>query len=194
MSLDGVRINDAATQKWFYGRVGYMPQEWRYFRGFTAYESVAYNAWLKGVNAGDLDNNATAALDGVGLSEVAHVKVRRLSGGMQQRVGLAEAFVNDPRVVLLDEPTVGLDPAQRAAFRRFVKERGVDRAVVLSTHLIDDVEAIADRVIVIRNGHVAFDGSPTELAGLSGLAVGGPTLEAGYLSVVQERSDEGLTS
>nr|WP_241732445.1 ATP-binding cassette domain-containing protein [Galbitalea soli] len=181
----GARVDDSDSFRAFLAGVGYMPQDWTYFSGFTARESVEYAAWLKGARGSSVRSVASAALDSVDLTAFAHVKVRRLSGGLKQRVGLAEAFVNDPRAVLLDEPTVGLDPAQRASYRRFLRGHATDRAVVISTHLTDDVEAIADRVVVIAAGRIIFDGAPAELAAHGTRTEGtASALEAGYLSVV----------
>ena len=185
--LDGRSVDDEQSIRDYYARVGFMPQRWRFFAGFTVLETVEYAAWLKGYRSDRLRAAALTALEWVGLAHEARSKVRRLSGGMQQRVGLAEAFVNDPRVVLLDEPTVGLDPAQRVLFRRFVLAKSGDRAIILSTHLTDDVEATARRVIVMSPGGIAFDGAPAELAALGRETRGvGSALEAGYLAVSGE--------
>lgn len=185
--LDGRSVDDEQSIRDYYARVGFMPQRWRFFAGFTVLETVEYAAWLKGYRSDRLRAAALTALEWVGLAHEARSKVRKLSGGMQQRVGLAEAFVNDPRVVLLDEPTVGLDPAQRVLFRRFVLAKSGDRAIILSTHLTDDVEATARRVIVMSPGGIAFDGAPAELAARGRETRGvGSALEAGYLAVSGE--------
>lgn len=185
--LDGESALDEQSIRNYYARVGFMPQRWSFFAGFTVLETVEYAAWLKGYRSDRLRAASLEALEWVGLADEARSKVRKLSGGMQQRVGLAEAFVNNPRLVLLDEPTVGLDPAQRVSFRRFVLEKSGDRAIVLSTHLTDDVEATAKRVIVMSSGGIAFDGAPAELAARGRETRGiGSALEAGYLAVSGE--------
>lgn len=183
--LDDHAVKDPASVRSFYARVGHMSQQWKYFSSFSALESVEYAAWLKGIPSRKLRGAAMSALEWVQLSDQAKTKVRRLSGGMQQRVGLAEAFVNDPKIVLLDEPTVGLDPAQRAAFRRFLRDKSADRVILLSTHLTDDVEATANRVIVMTDSGIVFDGQPADLAAQArDTADGASQLEAGYLAVV----------
>jgi len=106
-------------------------------------------------------------LDEVGLSDRANVKVRKLSGGMRQRLGLAQALLGRPELIILDEPTVGLDPEQRIFFRALISRLGETRTVLLSTHQTEDVGALAERVVVIRAGRVAFDGAPRALAGLA---------------------------
>lgn len=185
--LDGDVVPDQVSQSVFASQIGYMPQDWNFFAGFTVQQTVEYGAWLKGIRSRDLTKAAAAAVSRVDLAERSQSKVRTLSGGMRQRVGLAEALVANPRVLLLDEPTVGLDPAQRTLFRNSIRDGASDRAVVLSTHLTDDVEAIADRVIVINDGEVEFDGTPAQLAaeaaadGTEGAAT---SLEAGYLTVI----------
>lgn len=183
--LDGAVVPADLALRAYWARVGHMPQSWRFYPGFTARESVTYAAWLKNMPSSATQRAADAALQWVDLTAQRNVKVRRLSGGMRQRVGLAEAFVNDPRLVLLDEPTVGLDPAQRASFRDFVRAKSTDRAVVISTHLIDDVSVLADRVVVIDAGRIVFNGSVGELEarGQSGPRAAS-LLESGYLAVV----------
>ena len=184
--LDSQEVFSDVQLPEFLERLGYMPQKWAFYRGFSVRDSLRYTAWLKRLPANDVEYAVDSSLAWVDLMDQRNEKIRRLSGGMRQRVGLAEAFVNAPRAVLLDEPTVGLDPAQRAMFRRFVRDRSEGRAVILSTHLTDDVEAMADRVVVIANGKLAFDGSPFELKKLGRAAEGFTALEAGYLSVIAD--------
>jgi ABC-2 type transport system ATP-binding protein len=146
-------------------RLGYLPQDAGFHRGFTAFEAVDYIAVLK-------EHTATRArhdevrrvLDLVGLSEVATKKVRALSGGMRQRLGLAQALLGRPELLVLDEPTVGLDPEQRMRFRDLVSEAGHGRTVILSTHQTEDVAAVCSEVVVVREGRALFTGTPAELA------------------------------
>lgn len=187
LQFEGNKVPLSNGSKTYLSRVGHMPQDWRYFSGYTAIESVEYAGWLKCVPGASLRFAAEIALREVGLEESKNVKIRRMSGGMRQRVGLAEAIVNNPALVVLDEPTVGLDPAQRMAFRRALLRRSATAAVVLSTHLTDDVEATADRVIVLADGKLKFDGSPRELSAFaSGSGDEASTsLERGYLHVLE---------
>ncbi|WP_437583426.1 ABC transporter ATP-binding protein [Paramicrobacterium sp. CJ85] len=187
VALDGEALMSDDSYRRYKSRTGHMPQDWRFFRGFTAQESVEYVAWLKAVPRTQLRAAARHALASVDLSEQSRTLVRRLSGGMQQRVGLAEALVNNPRLALLDEPTVGLDPAQRAHFRDVLISRKSGRAIVLSTHLTDDVQAMADRVLVVDHGHIVFDGIPADLAAQSP-DPHARSLENGYLSVISHAS------
>lgn len=167
-------------------QVGYMPQQWGFYPAFTALESVEYAAWLKGVSSNRLRSVATRALSFVGLLNERSKKVRQLSGGMQQRVGLAESIAHAPRILILDEPTVGLDPVERTRFRKYIQEGGGAESVLFSTHLTDDVQAIADRVLVVRGGSIVFDGTPGELANqAAGHVAGATALEAGYACVIE---------
>jgi ABC-2 type transport system ATP-binding protein len=149
-------------------RLGYLPQDPGYQRGFTAFEFVDYVAILKEwTQRRDRHDEVRRVLGLVGLDEVRDRKVRSLSGGMRRRVGLAQALIGDPDVLILDEPTVGLDPEQRLRFRDVMSKAGEGRTVLLSTHLTDDVAAICGNVVVISGGRTLFAGTPSELIALA---------------------------
>lgn len=182
--LDGHPVATQADARRARRAIGFLPQKPGYVPSFTAQETVEYVAWLKGMARKERGPAARAMLDRVGLDAVRGKRMRALSGGMVQRVGLAAALVAQPRVLLLDEPTVGLDPAQRLQFRSLIAGLA-DVAVVLSTHLVEDVAVIASDVVVIDEGQVRFRGTPEELAGAG--AVGAPgdsPIERGYMSVL----------
>ncbi|XVQ11647.1 ABC transporter ATP-binding protein [Spirillospora sp. CA-255316] len=148
--------------------LGYLPQNPGFHPAFTAFEFVDYVAILKEMT----DRQARHAevrrvLDGVGLAEMRGKRIRALSGGMRQRVALAAALVGDPGFLVLDEPTVGLDPEQRMRFRELIAEAGAGRTVLLSTHQTEDVAMLCGRVIVMDRGRVRFDGAPPELVALA---------------------------
>jgi ABC-2 type transport system ATP-binding protein len=146
-------------------RLGYLPQDAGFHRGFTAFEAVDYIAVLKEHTAARARHDEVRrVLDLVGLSDVATKKVRALSGGMRQRLGLAQALLGRPEVLVLDEPTVGLDPEQRMRFRDLVSETGRGRTVILSTHQTEDVAAVCSEVVVVKEGRALFTGTPDELA------------------------------
>ncbi|MGW5093384.1 ABC transporter ATP-binding protein [Streptomyces nodosus] len=149
-------------------RLGYLPQEFGYYPGFTVREFVAYVAWLKEMPAADAPAAVERAVARVGLADRIDAKVRTLSGGMVRRVGIAQAVVNDPRVLLLDEPTAGLDPEQRMEFRELLRELGRDATVIVSTHLVEDVAAACTGVTLLDGGRVAYRGTPSSLAALGG--------------------------
>jgi ABC-2 type transport system ATP-binding protein len=146
-------------------RLGYFPQEPGLYRTFTAFEFVDYVAILKEFT----DTRARHAevrrvLDIVGLRDRAHKRIRTLSGGMRRRVALAQALLGDPALLVLDEPTVGLDPEQRLRFRETVSHLGEDRVVLLSTHQTEDVAALCSYVHVLDRGQIIFSGTPSALA------------------------------
>ena len=149
-------------------QLGYLPQEPGFHRSFTAFEFVDYVAILKEM----VDRRARHAevrrvLDLVGLEREAQRKIKKLSGGMRRRLALALALLGDPDLLVLDEPTVGLDPEQRLRFRALVSEHAERRTVLLSTHQTEDVAALCPRVVVLAQDRVRFDGTPHELAELA---------------------------
>jgi ABC-2 type transport system ATP-binding protein len=145
-------------------RLGYMPQEPGFHRSFTAFEFVDYVAILKEMTERRARHDEVRrVLDLVGLEGVSGRKIKALSGGMRRRVALAQSLLGDPDLLVLDEPTAGLDPEQRLRFRELVSDRTADRTVILSTHQTEDVAALCQRVIVMLDGQVLFEGTPREL-------------------------------
>ena len=145
-------------------RLGYLPQEPGFHRSFTAFDFVDYIAILKGLTARRARHDEVRrVLTLVGLDPVMHKRIRKLSGGMRRRVGIAQSLLGDPDLLVLDEPTAGLDPEQRLRFRELLTERDPGRTVVLSTHQTDDVAALCQRVVVILGGVTRFDGKPKDL-------------------------------
>ncbi|MBV2356514.1 ABC transporter ATP-binding protein [Streptomyces sp. J2-1] len=168
-------------------RLGYLPQEFGYYPGFTVREFVAYVAWLKEVPADAVPAAVERAVVRVGLADRIDAKVRTLSGGMVRRVGIAQALVNEPGVLLLDEPTAGLDPEQRVEFRELLRELGTTATVVVSTHLVEDVAAACTEVTLLDEGRVAHRGTPASLTAL-GAASDGPgdhPIERGYTAALR---------
>jgi ABC-2 type transport system ATP-binding protein len=148
--------------------LGYLPQEPRFPRSFTAFEFVDYVAVLKEhTDRRARHREVQRVLELVGLGDEAGRKVRELSGGMRRRVGLAQALLGDPALLVLDEPTAGLDPEQRLRFRELVSGIARDRTVVLSTHQTDDVAALCASVVVLDGGSVRFHGTPEQLLALA---------------------------
>ena len=145
-------------------RIGYLPQEFGHYRRFTVREFVEYMAWLKEMPARDVPAAVQRAVERIGLADRADDRLKTLSGGMIRRVGIAQAIVNDPEILLLDEPTAGLDPAQRLRFRALLGELGTDACVVVSTHLVEDVAAACTDVVLLAEGKLVFQGTPAQLA------------------------------
>ncbi|MBV8932014.1 MAG: ABC transporter ATP-binding protein [Kutzneria sp.] len=165
--------------------LGYLPQEFGFYPRFTVREFVGYMAWLKEVPKATVPDAVQYAIERVGLADRADVKMKTLSGGMLRRAGIAQAIVNDPQILLLDEPTVGLDPAQRLHFRELLRELSADTCVVVSTHLVEDVAAACTDVILFDAGRLVFQGTPAELmAAGDASAPGDSPTERGYSTLL----------
>lgn len=148
--------------------LGYMPQEPGFHRGFTVHQFIEYVAVLKEwVDAKSRAAEVERVISVVGLEEKTDAKIKTLSGGMRRRVALAQALLGDPRLLVLDEPTAGLDPEQRLRFRDLVSRLGEDRTVIVSTHQTEDVAALCQEVVVLHEGRVLFSGTPTDLLRLA---------------------------
>jgi len=167
--------------------LGYLPQDFGYYPGFTVREFVAYVAWLKELPPAAVSGAVERAVARVGLADRIDAKVKTLSGGMIRRVGIAQAIVNDPRLLLLDEPTAGLDPEQRVEFRALLRELGRTATVIVSTHLVEDVAAACTGVTLIEAGQVAYRGTPHSLAalGADGHEYDGNAIERGYTTALR---------
>ncbi|MFJ2214699.1 ABC transporter ATP-binding protein [Streptomyces sp. NPDC101062] len=178
-------------------RLGYLPQEFGYYPGFTVREFVAYVAWLKEMDAARVPEAVERAVERVGLADRIDAKVRTLSGGMVRRVGIAQAIVNEPELLLLDEPTAGLDPEQRVEFRALLREVGTASTVIVSTHLVEDVAAACTEVTLLEAGRVAFRGTTAELTALGGNAGDGAAefgdnpIERGYTAALRSHRATG---
>jgi ABC-type multidrug transport system ATPase subunit len=168
-------------------RLGYLPQNPGYYPGFTVAEHVEYFALLKEVPPVRIRAAVAAAIERVGLGDRRKARLRTLSGGMLRRVGIAQAIVNEPELLLLDEPTAGLDPEQRVAFRTLLRDLGQRATVVVSTHLVEDVAAVCARVALMDRGRIVFHGTPEELAARGGGGHTGDTpIERGYSAVLAQ--------
>jgi len=168
-------------------RLGYLPQSLGYYPSFTVLEFIEYFALLKELPPARVPGAVAAAVEQVGLGDKARARLRTLSGGMLRRVGIAQAIVNEPELLLLDEPTAGLDPEQRVSFRAMLRDLGQRASVVVSTHLVEDVGAACTQVALMHQGKIVFRGTPDELTarGVAGGAGDAP-LERGYTAVLAE--------
>jgi ABC-2 type transport system ATP-binding protein len=167
--------------------LGYLPQDFGYYPAFTVREFVTYVAWLKELPRTVAPAAVERAVERVGLGDRIDAKVKTLSGGMIRRVGIAQAIVNDPRILLLDEPTAGLDPEQRVEFRALLRELGRTATVIVSTHLVEDVAAACTDVTLIDAGQVAYRGTPRTLTALGedGHESDGNAIERGYTTALR---------
>ncbi len=166
-------------------RLGYLPQNLGYYPGFTVAEFVEYFALLKEVPAAQIPAAVAAAIERVQLGDKSKTRLRALSGGMLRRVGVAQAIVNEPELLLLDEPTAGLDPEQRVVFRALLRGFGQRATVVVSTHLVEDVGAACTQVALMDEGKIVFHGTPGDLTARGeGYGTGDAPLERGYSAVL----------
>lgn len=148
----GVEINEMGAN--YRELIGYLPQEFGYYKNNTPVQYLEYLSILKGMEKKDAKVKIKQLLEQVGLGDVADKKMKKFSGGMLQRVGVAQAMLNDPKVLILDEPTAGLDPKERVKFRNIISALSKDRIVILSTHIVSDIESIANQVIMIKDKHL----------------------------------------
>ena len=166
-------------------RLGYLPQNLGYYPSFTVADFVEYFALLKEIPPHLVPKAVATAIEKVDLGPKARARLRTLSGGMLRRVGIAQAIVNEPQLLLFDEPTAGLDPEQRVAFRALMRDLGQTATVIVSTHLVEDVGAACAEVALMAEGKIVFRGSPEELTVRGvGHGVGDAPLERGYSAVL----------
>ena len=144
--------------------LGYLPQDFGCYPDFTGAEFLRYIAALKGLTRAETDRRTAELLDQVGLGDAGRKKLRAYSGGMRQRLGIAQAMLNDPQILILDEPTAGLDPRERVRFRNLISDYAKGRTVLLSTHIVSDVEAIADEILLMKQGCIEEQGTVPQLA------------------------------
>ena len=161
--------------------LGYLPQDFGYYPEFTAMDFLLYMAALKGLPKQTAKRRANELLEMVGLQDMGRKKIKTFSGGMKQRLGIAQALLNSPKLLILDEPTAGLDPKERVRFRNLIGQLGKDSIVLLSTHIVSDIEHIADEVLMMKDGALIYNGTWGEQMG---------DLESFYLAQFEEGSHE----
>lgn len=168
-------------------RLGYLPQQFGYYPNFTVFEFIEYFALLKEMPPDRVKAAVALAIERVGLEDRARTRMKSLSGGMLRRVGIAQAIVNEPELLLLDEPTVGLDPEQRVLFRSLLREVAERSTVFVSTHLVEDVATACNEVAIMEEGRIVFRGLPVDLTALGeGAGAGDSEIERGYSRVLSE--------
>lgn len=177
ISFDGMDVREEGYR----AILGYLPQDFGYYPEFTAMDFLLYMAALKGLPRQAAKWKAKELLELVGLQDMGRKKIKTFSGGMKQRLGIAQALLNNPKLLILDEPTAGLDPKERVRFRNLIGQLGKDRIVLLSTHIVSDIEHIADEVLMMKDGNLIYHGPWDEQMG---------DLERFYLAQFEEDGHE----
>lgn len=173
VALDGL---DASTEE-YRDQLGYLPQDFGYYPNFTGWDFLMYLAALKGLEKKKARMKCRELMNLVSLQEMGKKKIKTYSGGMKQRLGIAQALLNDPKLLVLDEPTAGLDPKERIRFRKLIEQLSRDTIVLLSTHIVSDVEQVADTILIMKEGRLVFEKSRTEIT---------EALERLYMKVFEE--------
>lgn len=155
ITFDGIDVSEEAYR----AVLGYLPQDFGYYPEFSALDFLLYLAALKGIPKAQAKRRARELLALVSLQEAEKKKIKTFSGGMKQRLGIAQALLNDPKLLILDEPTAGLDPKERVRFRNFIQTLGKDSIVLLSTHIVSDIEHIADEILMMKAGQLTYRGN-----------------------------------
>jgi len=161
ITFDGIDVSEERYRS----MLGYLPQDFGYYPEFTGEDFLLYMAALKGMRKPQARRKTVELLKLVSLHDVAKKKIKSYSGGMKQRLGIAQALLNQPKLLVLDEPTAGLDPKERVRFRDLIKDLGKDSIVLLSTHIVSDIEHIADDILMMKSGQLIYQGKWTDKSG-----------------------------
>ena len=161
ITFDGIDVSEERYRS----MLGYLPQDFGYYPEFTGEDFLLYMAALKGMRKPQARRKTVELLKLVSLHDVAKKKIKTYSGGMKQRLGIAQALLNQPKILVLDEPTAGLDPKERVRFRDLIKDLGKDSIVLLSTHIVSDIEHIADDILMMKSGQLIYQGKWTDKSG-----------------------------
>ena len=159
VTFDGMDVSSEEYR----AELGYLPQDFGYYPDFNGMDFLLYMASLKGLTKTEAKRKSKKLLELVSLSDVAKKKIATYSGGMKQRLGIAQALLNDPKIIILDEPTAGLDPKERVRFRNLIKELGTESIVLLSTHIVSHIEHKEYTVVMMKAGQIVFNGSADEI-------------------------------
>lgn len=161
ITFDGIDVSEERYRS----MLGYLPQDFGYYPEFTGEDFLLYMAALKGMRKPQARRKTVELLKLVSLHDVAKKKIKTYSGGMKQRLGIAQALLNQPKILVLDEPTAGLDPKERVRFRDLIKDLSKDSIVLLSTHIVSDIEHIADDILMMKSGQLIYQGKWTDKSG-----------------------------
>jgi len=161
--------------------IGYLPQDFGYYKSQSPQEFLLYISALKGIGHSTAKRRVDELIEIVGLSHVKNKKMRKFSGGMVQRIGIAQAMLNNPKILILDEPTAGLDPKERVRFRNLISTLSKDRIVILSTHIVSDIETIANYIIMFKDQNLYVNDTPNAICD----TLAGKIFETNNISAIQ---------
>lgn len=183
ISIDGVPLTQCERQ--LKASLGYLPQNFGLYNELTIWQFLDYMAALK--NISDSRSAVNEALEATNLQNLKRSRIRTLSGGQRQRVGIAQALLGNPSFLIFDEPTVGLDPEERLNFRTLFSHIAQERIVLLSTHIIEDIQSVSSQLIIIHQGKIQFHGTPSELISQTEGDNSSHSLEDAYLSLIHRK-------
>ena len=163
VEIDGFDINNPLHQQEIKSKIGYLPESAPLYEDMTVWEYLSFTGKMQGIKKNDLNEKISNVLEKCGLKDKQNIEIAILSKGYRQRVGIAQALIHDPKIVILDEPTTGLDPNQRIEIRDLIKEIGKSKTVILSSHVLSEVQATCSRILIINKGKVVADGTPGDL-------------------------------
>lgn len=186
--VDGNKVVDRASRDEARTKIGYLPQAFGFDPGMSVEDFIHYGTWIRGVPKHERQHEVELALRSVNMWDTRKNRMRKLSGGMLRRTGIAWAFAGRPVLVVLDEPTVGLDPQQRRYFRQVINELSSSTAILVSTHLTDDVAAFNARTVVLNEGHILFQGTTAAFRATSPSPESTTAIEDAYVSLIEARS------
>ncbi|MEA2098402.1 MAG: ATP-binding cassette domain-containing protein [Patescibacteria group bacterium] len=168
VEIDGLDMNQSLLQQKIKGRIGYLPENAPLYEDMTVTEYLMFVGRMQGIEENDIYEKLANVIEKCGLKEKKNAEISTLSKGYRQRVGIAQALIHNPKIVILDEPTTGLDPNQRIEIRDLIKEIGRSKTVILSSHVLSEVQSTCSRVIIINKGKIVADGTPEELENKDG--------------------------
>lgn len=182
--INGIPVSETAKIREL---TGYLPQEFSFYRNMSVYDAMDYLGLLSCIPSKIRKERIMSLLEQVNLKDNSKTKVKALSGGMKRKLGIAQALLHDPKILIVDEPTAGLDPEERIHFRTLLSEFAKDHIVVLSTHISSDLESVCDSIGVLDEGSLIWDGSMEKLIQQSAEAVSSPSLEDGYMYLLHKK-------
>jgi len=163
VEIDGMDTRKAILEQKIKSKIGYLPEQAPLYEDMLVEEYLEFIGRMQGIGEGEIGDRVDAVIDKCALAEKRNAEINTLSKGYRQRVGIAQALIHNPRIVILDEPTTGLDPKQRIEIRDLIREIGKDRTVILSSHILSEVQSTCSRVIIINRGQIVADGTPEDL-------------------------------